>query len=248
MNDQSDESNNKNFISGEKYCHDLPSICDCGVETAGVEDRTKKWSKSMSRALSGMVRDHQDKIRHKYSWVAKLKNEDSGMNCEGTLISSKYIVSAAHCTYNSHVKWKGFSPPGYLSVRITSSHFNKEITVIAQVTLGYGGEYYGGEYSGGGYFDVADYFVHEGYSYKKTVGNHPGSFIRPSSETALQDDIVLLELEKHVNLEIYTPVCLPRKKNGTLQWSKRPILWHLGYDRLIMVLPRHLALRDDGRF
>ena len=28
------DGKNKNFISGEKYCHDLPSICDCGVETA----------------------------------------------------------------------------------------------------------------------------------------------------------------------------------------------------------------------
>ena len=27
-----DKKKNKNFVSGYKYCDDLPSICDCGIE------------------------------------------------------------------------------------------------------------------------------------------------------------------------------------------------------------------------
>ena len=42
---------------------------------------------------------------------------------------------------------------------------------------------------------VADYIVHENYNYR---------------ETGLQYDIVLLELEEHVYLDVYTPACLPR--------------------------------------
>jgi len=171
MNLYWDERKNKNFISGEKYCHDLPSICDCGVETA-PETRAKE------EALL--------KHFYKYKWVAKLQNEDSGMNCEGTLISSKYIVSAAHCTYNSHAKWKGFSPADTLKVILPYGDIDE--------------------------LSVADYFVHEGYNYKKTILDDYDSFIRPSLETSLQHDIVLLELEHPVNLEIYTPVCLPRNK------------------------------------
>ena len=69
------------------------------------------------------------------------------------------------------------------------------------------------------YPDVADYFVHEGFDYKKTDWDHPDYSMRPSSETVLHHDIVLLKLEEHVILEIYTPVCLPRNQTGALQWS-----------------------------
>jgi len=170
------ETYNTNFISGKKYCHDLPSTCDCGVENTAPPNRTEKGR------LHGMN-------YNKYTWVAELENEETGIYCEGTLISSKYIVSAAHCIYNAHDKWGGFSPPDALTVLLRRGG-EEELE----------------------YLDVADYFVHEDYNYKRTVWNHPDSSNRPSLETVLQHDIVLLELDEHVNLEIYTPVCLPRKK------------------------------------
>ena len=42
MDGYDEETENKNFISGEKYCHDLPSTCDCGVERTAPPNRTEK--------------------------------------------------------------------------------------------------------------------------------------------------------------------------------------------------------------
>ena len=50
---------------------------------------------------------------------------------------------------------------------------------------------------------VADYIIHEGFSLKKTAD---GAIVQ-------QHDIVLLELEDHVYLDVYTPACLPRPRN-----------------------------------
>ena len=36
---------------------------------------------------------------NKYPWMAYVYNGENGISCGGTLISTKYVVSAAHCVY-----------------------------------------------------------------------------------------------------------------------------------------------------
>ena len=36
---------------------------------------------------------------NKYPWMAYVYNGEIGISCGGTLISSNYVVSAAHCVY-----------------------------------------------------------------------------------------------------------------------------------------------------
>ena len=55
-------------------------------------------------------------------------------------------------------------------------------------------------------FYLADYKVHR-------ATDSPG----PPSITGLQDDIALLEMKKHFNLEIVTPACLSRNQSGALE-------------------------------
>ena len=52
--------------------------------------------------------------------------ENFGVYCVGTLISSKYVVSVAHCVYNA--KERRFTPVWEISVNISFSHFNRGIS------------------------------------------------------------------------------------------------------------------------
>ena len=64
---------------------------------------------------------------NKYPWMAAVYNEDTEMFCGGTLISSKYVVSAAHCIYRADAETE-FSPAFKMSVTETESHFNTAIS------------------------------------------------------------------------------------------------------------------------
>ena len=55
-----------------------------------------------------------------------LHNEETDMFCAGTLISSKYVVSASHCVYNAEER--RFTQAGEIWVNTTFSHSNRGIS------------------------------------------------------------------------------------------------------------------------
>ena len=59
--------------------------------------------------------------------MAAVYNEDTEMFCGGTLISSKYVVSAAHCVYRNDHQTE-FSPADLMTVTETYSHVNTPIS------------------------------------------------------------------------------------------------------------------------
>ena len=58
--------------------------------------------------------------------MVHVENYETDMSCVGTLISSKYVVSVAHCVYNA--KERRFTPAGDIWVNTKFSHFNRGIS------------------------------------------------------------------------------------------------------------------------
>ena len=58
--------------------------------------------------------------------MVHVENFETDMPCVGTLISSKYVVSVAHCVYNNEER--RFTPAEYISVNTKFSHFNTGIS------------------------------------------------------------------------------------------------------------------------
>ena len=65
--------------------------------------------------------------------MVHVENFETDMPCVGTLISSKYVVSVAHCVYNA--KERRFTPAGEISVNISFSHFNTGISPLSRSSI-----------------------------------------------------------------------------------------------------------------
>ena len=53
MSDFKEEIKNKNFVAGWKYCDDLPSLCDCGIERT-LPIKPKRFKVAYSKKSAGL--------------------------------------------------------------------------------------------------------------------------------------------------------------------------------------------------
>ena len=101
--------------------------------------------------------------------------------CGGTLINSKYVITAAHCTDHQDCS----------TLKLDIAYTVDQIAVMVGVhdLTNYGNE------------PNAD-IVH-----LERIIKHP-LYVRPDGNSRIQHDIAILELKSHVDLTIHTPACL----------------------------------------
>ena len=101
--------------------------------------------------------------------------------CGGTLINSKYVITAAHCTDHQDCS----------TLKLDIAYTVDQIAVMVGVhdLTNYSNE------------PIAD-IVH-----LERIIKHP-LYVRPDGNSRIQHDIAILELKSHVDLTIHTPACL----------------------------------------
>ena len=124
--------------------------------------------------------------------AALLKVNEDRSNCGGTLVASKYVISAAHCLPG------GVSPSDIKVGQKTQNFFSKN-NIIVQIKLGdhdfaTTGEGRLTEMT----IDVTSFTNHENYD-----------------SSTKDNDIAIIELAEEVDLAIYTPACLAKTSDTT---------------------------------
>ena len=137
---------------------------------------------------------------NKYPWLVRITTTTRpdgrfGHYCGGTLIASKYVISAAHCMYNKEKNSDGVTI-------ITSAKPAEETAILI------------GAHRIGGAWDTN---LPRKFVNVKTIINHPKYDQKIGQTSVISNgyDITILELEEEVDLEVYTPACLAETSDGT---------------------------------
>ena len=128
---------------------------------------------------------------NKYPWLVRIFNHKTYSDyCGGTLIASKYVISAAHCFYNSDE----------MGI-VTSAETAEETAILIGAHNLHTGE-----------TNLTLKSINV-----KTIINHPGYNQQIGQIGVIGDgfDITILELEEEVDLEEYTPACLAQTSDST---------------------------------
>ena len=136
---------------------------------------------------------------NKYPLLVRIATRDGTSSyCGGTLIATKYVISATHCFYNSDVN--GI---------VTSAKTAEETAILI-----------GAHNLNTGETNLPLKFVNV-----KTIINHPEYDQQIGQEHVIGDgfDITILELEEEMDLEVYTPACLAESSDDTAFDNKTAI-------------------------
>merc|ERR1711936_1024120 len=201
--------------------------CSCGEERRGVckvssdpGGRDYIWNGRVTKVnqFPWMVR---------LEWERRVEGGYKVYGCGGSLIASKYVLTAAHCvTYEDNPQRK--VPMVKLYLGDHDKRTNYEQTCLKQKTF---------------IVKKEKIIVHENYVMKLNNG-----FI-----TRVENDIALLELDEEVDLRHYTPVCLPRKDEADQVGRALALGWGddgMGGEnaKLNSVEVRDLQASEDGQY
>merc|ERR1711936_517144 len=153
--------------------------CSCG------EERREVCKVSSDRGGMDYIWNGRVTKVNQFPWMVRLSSHmDDVYLCGGSLIASKYVLTAAHCVTYGDDNRKASMVELYLGDHDKTI---SEQTCLKQKTFKVRKE---------------KIIVHENYVYEE---DNNGDIIRQ------EHDIALLELDEEVDLRHYTPVCLPRK-------------------------------------
>jgi len=126
---------------------------------------------------------------NKYPWMTRVlttKPNGDKFSCGGSIVASKFILTAAHCLFKDGLQTMP-SEPSDVEVIIGDHDTSSDTETTKQKTI-----------------QVAKVIIHE--DYVSNVIDDMGAVEAPGPI----NDIALLELEEEIDLMDYTPVCLAR--------------------------------------
>ena len=140
---------------------------------------------------------------NKYPWLVRIwtiKPAEEESHCGGTLVATKYVVTACHCLYE--YSKQAVIINGKEVYLITREYTPAEL----KVTIG--------DYK----LDTINETGNEKHVKVKSVRKHRNWHQRIPGQSAAKTngyDIAILELEEEVDLTIHTPACLAKQTEGT---------------------------------
>ena len=144
---------------------------------------------------------------NKYPWLVRLSTvaEPEKGFCGGTLVASKYVITACHCTYEKD--------------KITKQNKRKYLPADLKVSIGDHKQ------------DTWNESGREKRLIVKSIKRHPKyekNQIIPGPTLNNGYDIAILELWVDVDLTQYTPACLAKQTDGTRFNGKRAVAYGWG--------------------
>ena len=141
-----------------------------------------------SKCLFSLMLDFQ---KNKYPWLVMVRN--GGSRCGGTLVASKYVITAAHCvdTWDWRREKTVPAPVNQVSVLVGDHDVYKDGETYLKEKL----------------VKVKSITIHN--DYKKPS---------PWSKRRVPDDMAILELDEELDLETYTPACIAIQGRG--RWRR----------------------------
>ncbi|CAL4166079.1 unnamed protein product, partial [Meganyctiphanes norvegica] len=158
------------------------SSCECGI--ANEQPRKKRYT---NRIVGG-----KEALKNRYPWMVLIMMKRFGMvnQCGGSLINTRYVLTAGHCTYSELCTYPFSEKDLTATVADHNIHsINDDIRGVTET------------------LNVIKIIRHEDYC------------LEPESPTSFNHDIALLLLEKDLDLtprEVGI-ICLPDKASSTYE-------------------------------